>query len=212
MSLFWYVLALLFCLCLCTHQLRRMNGGVANSFQDKWWFPYCLCAIDGKHITIITLRNYKSHFSVVLIAVVDAHYRFLPFSSECPMEVFMITLIWNKQWNIQHPKCSTSPKFTRHRRCHAFHAGCRWGFSSSHTSWSHTPSDISTMSSASLLQTVESYWKRCVVENLFDRLANRWWVFLTTNYLNPKAVFWPKLHHAKSLDCTVFHILESIML
>lgn len=61
-----------------------MNGEVANSFQDKWQFPYCLCAIDGKHMTMLppsnsrsTLRSYKSCFPVVLMAVVDTHYRFL---------------------------------------------------------------------------------------------------------------------------------------
>lgn len=57
---------------------------VASGFQDRWQFPHCLGAIDGKHFSILppcnsgsTFRNYKSHFSVVLLAVVDAHYCFL---------------------------------------------------------------------------------------------------------------------------------------
>lgn len=57
---------------------------VANGYQEKWQFPHCLGAIDGKHIYIqlpansgSTYHNYKSRFSVVLMAVVDANYKFI---------------------------------------------------------------------------------------------------------------------------------------
>ncbi|KAG1934126.1 protein ALP1-like [Pimephales promelas] len=57
---------------------------VAMGFENKWQFPNCLGAIDGKHIYIqppansgSTYHNYKSRFSVVLMAVVDADYRFI---------------------------------------------------------------------------------------------------------------------------------------
>uniref|UniRef100_UPI003AAFE7A5 uncharacterized protein n=1 Tax=Centroberyx gerrardi TaxID=166262 RepID=UPI003AAFE7A5 len=57
---------------------------VARAFQEKWQFPHCLGAIDGKHIYIqppansgSTYHNYKSRFSVVLMAVVDANYKFI---------------------------------------------------------------------------------------------------------------------------------------
>lgn len=57
---------------------------VAKGFQERWQFPHCLGAIDGKHITILppansgsTFRNYKPHFSVLLMAVADSKYRFL---------------------------------------------------------------------------------------------------------------------------------------
>ncbi|KAL2092781.1 hypothetical protein ACEWY4_012579 [Coilia grayii] len=57
---------------------------VASGFEEKWQFPHCLGAIDGKHIRIqppansgSTYYNYKSFFSVQMMAVVDAQYRFI---------------------------------------------------------------------------------------------------------------------------------------
>jgi hypothetical protein len=47
---------------------------IANKFQDKWNFPNCIGALDGKHVT---LRNYKNSFSIVLMALVDADYKFV---------------------------------------------------------------------------------------------------------------------------------------
>ncbi len=57
---------------------------VAAGFENKWQFPNCLGAIDGKHIYIqppansgSTYHNYKSRFSVVLMAVADANYKLI---------------------------------------------------------------------------------------------------------------------------------------
>lgn len=56
---------------------------VARRFEDKCQFPHCLGAIDGKHIYIppsnsgSTFYNYKGRFSIVLMAVVDANYKFI---------------------------------------------------------------------------------------------------------------------------------------
>ena len=55
----------------------------AEEFRDVWHFPNCCGAVDGKHVMIQKPGNsgsinwcYKGFCSIVLMAVVDAQYRF----------------------------------------------------------------------------------------------------------------------------------------
>jgi len=56
---------------------------IAKNFFEIWQFPNCFGCIDGKHIRIKApgnsaskYFNYKKFFSMILLAVCDAQYRF----------------------------------------------------------------------------------------------------------------------------------------
>ncbi len=56
---------------------------IADGFQERWQFPNCIWALDGKHVVIqvpsnsgSTFYNYKVGFSIVLMALVDHRYCF----------------------------------------------------------------------------------------------------------------------------------------
>lgn len=57
---------------------------VAEGFMDKWQFPNCVDAIDGKHVGIkvfpmsgFEFYNYKGFFNIMLMAACDAEYKFI---------------------------------------------------------------------------------------------------------------------------------------
>lgn len=63
---------------------EQMWRDTASNFWSKWNFPNCLGAIDGKYVTIRAPHksgsmyfNYKKTFSIILLVLVDADYRFV---------------------------------------------------------------------------------------------------------------------------------------
>jgi len=62
---------------------RTTWSQIVDDFWDLWNFPSCIGAIDGKHMKVQTppnsvskFFNYKHSFSVVLLSLVDARYKF----------------------------------------------------------------------------------------------------------------------------------------
>lgn len=56
---------------------------IAKQYFKRWDYPNCVGAIDGKHVRIVcpansgsSFFNYKDYFSIVLLALVDADYKF----------------------------------------------------------------------------------------------------------------------------------------
>lgn len=63
---------------------EAMFKKISQDFFEKWNFPLCLGAIDGKHCRVkcppksgSMFYNYKHFFSIVLQGVADAHCRFV---------------------------------------------------------------------------------------------------------------------------------------
>ncbi|GFU52760.1 putative nuclease HARBI1 [Trichonephila clavipes] len=59
------------------------SGKIEKVFLQRWNFPRCCGAIDGKHVLIkrppgsgSVYYNYKKTYSIILFAVVDADYCF----------------------------------------------------------------------------------------------------------------------------------------
>lgn len=63
---------------------------VSTGFKNKWQFDQCLGALDGKHVVVqcpvdsgTEYFNYKGHYSIVLMALVDSNYSFLYVNVGC---------------------------------------------------------------------------------------------------------------------------------
>ncbi|GFQ89177.1 DDE Tnp4 domain-containing protein [Trichonephila clavata] len=63
---------------------RNIWLDIAEGYHEQWQFPNCLGAIDGKHVLMQAppksgsrFHNYKGTFSIILLACVDANYKFV---------------------------------------------------------------------------------------------------------------------------------------
>ncbi|XP_050517993.1 uncharacterized protein LOC126892490 [Diabrotica virgifera virgifera] len=93
---------------------------VEQDFWQKWNIPNCIGGIDDKHVRIKAPKNsgslffnYKEYFSIVLLAIVDANYKFLAvdvgsYGKESDNGIFQKLVIGkkiaNNRFNIPPPK------------------------------------------------------------------------------------------------------------
>ena len=69
---------------ICTPDTAEGWKDIANLFQQRWNYPNCIGAMDGKHIAIKKppgtgkeFFNYKKFCSIVMLAIIDADYKFI---------------------------------------------------------------------------------------------------------------------------------------
>ena len=101
---------------------------IEKQFANRWNFPNCLGALDGKHIVITqptnsggAYYNYKGTFSMNLMALVDANYKFLfvdigQYGSNADGGVFQRSewgqMFLNRELDMPEPKCiEGAPQF-----------------------------------------------------------------------------------------------------
>ncbi|XP_068096531.1 uncharacterized protein [Hyperolius riggenbachi] len=87
---------------------RAQWEDIGQKFWSKCRFPNCLGAVDGKHIQLVMplhtgskFYNYKKYFSIVLMAVADAEYKFVyidvgAFGSASDSQIFRNTTLFQR--------------------------------------------------------------------------------------------------------------------
>lgn len=94
---------------------------IEQEFWQKWNIPNCVGGIDGKHVRVRAPKNtgslffnYKDYFSIVLLAIVDANYKFTvvdvgAYGKESDNGIFQRSTMGKKiaanQLNFPPPKC-----------------------------------------------------------------------------------------------------------
>lgn len=99
---------------------------IARQCEEKWNYPHCLGAFDGKHVVLQApfnsgsdYYNYQGDFSIVLFALVDADYNFLFADIGCQGRISDGGVFKNsKLWKLQNEKklCIPEPASLPHRQ------------------------------------------------------------------------------------------------
>ena len=172
---------------------------IAKDFYVRWNFPNCIGAIDGKHIMIqcpsnsgSLFFNYKSYFSVVLLAVTLADYRFVmvdigAYGSSNDSGVLNHTALFKclKKKKLGIPPSKQLPNDTKETRVphvllgdEAFPLHCDL----------MQPFARNVLTNERCIFNYRLSRARKVVEIAFGILANRWRIFHRCIQLNPDNV------------------------
>lgn len=172
---------------------------VAAGFWDKWKFPNCIGAIDGKHIRIKNppgggsyYYNYKKFYSILLVGICDSQYRFLyvdvgAIGSESDAGVFAHTqlkeLVEHSKAHI--PPAGPLPGDTDGKKCDYFFVGDD-AFALRH--YMMKPYPLRSLTDDERIYNYRLSRARRTIENAFGIMANRFRVFHTPICLRPDNV------------------------
>ncbi|KAJ8414344.1 hypothetical protein AAFF_G00052140 [Aldrovandia affinis] len=170
---------------------------VARGFLEKWHFPNCLGALDGRHIPIsppsrsgpTSFKN-KSIFSIVFMALADSGYRFLCVDVACngrtskggdfrgcSLQEALKRRIANTPVAAPLPECDQLAPYT---------IVADEAFPLTEYMVKPYPNQGLTVEQQIFNYRLSRAW--AAVENAIGILANRWGVILTTVHLRPETV------------------------
>ena len=171
---------------------------IANDFFEKWNYPCCIGALDGKHIAILQFQNsgseyfnYKHFFSIVLLALVDANYKFVDINVGASVRAGDAGIYTDSDLkkaldenSLNLPKPTSIHGIAR-KKIH-YHIVGDDAYSLSLQMMKPYPHR--NMDKAKRIFNYCLSRARRVVENAFGILANRFHLFLTTTDLSPEKV------------------------
>ena len=186
---------------------------IADNFYSQWQFPHCIGAMDGKHVCIQPppnsgsyYFNYKHSFSIVLLALVDADYKFIYVDIGCNGRVpdggvfknsALFAALENKSLNIPSPrpmKDNTPPLPYMIVTDDAFPL----------KEYIQKPYSQVGLTKEKRIFNYRLSRARRIVENAFGILANRFRVFMTPLKLSPE-----KVEIIVLACCTLHNFLQS---
>ncbi|PNF38605.1 hypothetical protein B7P43_G03964, partial [Cryptotermes secundus] len=169
---------------------------IANGFYQRWNFPQCVGAIDGKHVLLQApfnseskFFNYKKSFSIILLALVDADYcfTFIDVGAQGRMNdagVFACTTLYRKMIRRELLLPPNEPLPGRHKSVpYIFVGDDAFPLSSSLLkpySGNHAKGSIERIFNYRLCRA------RRIVENVFGILASVFRVFRTPMLIQPE--------------------------
>ena len=183
---------------------------ISKVFSNRWNFHHCLGALDGKHIKIQCPKgggslyyNYKGFHSVILMALVDADYRFIwvdvgSNGSAGDAQVFnggkLKQAIVTGSLNFPPPDALPNddkemPYFIIEDDAFALHK------------WMMKPFSLRNLTKSQRIYNYRLSRARRIVENTFGILAHRFRCLLSTMQQDPKNVA------AITLTCVTLHNL-----
>ena len=176
---------------------------IAEEFRRRWNVPHALGALDGKHIAIkkppntgSTYFNYKGFFSVVLMALVDADYKFLytdvgGVGHQSDAQIFNASELRDaiEDGSLDLPDPAPMPNDDQDMPY--FLLG---DDAFALQTWLMKPYARTRLEKSKRIYNYRISRARRVVENAFGILANRFRVFLTTMQQKPQVVM--KIVHA----------------